>query len=165
MAEHSEPIASSEMSNEWHYSYDAEFIEEAEDLFIESKDKLFDVSNWATICGITNIRFTLSDHHARELHRKAHTGDYIKVFKEDAGYVFFIENIEYDDYPDENKESFLMRLKHAEVIGKPAENIAGILIERNNTILTAYCMLQENTTCILNKNDWDLLIQNYIKFD
>lgn len=95
-------------------------IEDAEDFFVDAKERLLDVNNWKRYGGAGMPEFSLSDHHGYALKRRAHKGDYIKItpfnnpdFDADALIWVAIEAIEYDDYPDLNAESFAIRVRQS----------------------------------------------------
>lgn len=90
-------------------------IEDAEELFLIGKDRLLDMNNWDKYAGGLSGVFTLTDAHGKELHRKAHKGDYVKIMLpapgEHAGQGYdwvHIEELVYDDFPDENREIIAM---------------------------------------------------------
>ena len=167
----------SNQHNELHFSYAAEFIEDAEDLFIEAKDALFDINNWAQAAGLKGINFTLTDAHKKEVHRTAHTGDHISIEKDKVTYWLHVDIVEYDDYPDENKESFMICIKP---LGSQNDNIICLSIERINTRLFAYLNyveanaidlidnqspMTENTIPILSHIEWSALLKRFISFE
>ena len=95
-------------------------IEDAEDFFVDAKERLLDVNNWKRYGGAGMPEFAISDHHGNPISRRAHKGDYIKVtpfnnpdFEADAPIWVAIEAIEYDDYPDLNAESFAIRVRQS----------------------------------------------------
>ena len=56
-----------------------ENVDDAEDLFLVAKEKLLDVNNWHKVAEGSSAAFILTDTHGSEVHRPAHTGDYIKI--------------------------------------------------------------------------------------
>lgn len=95
-------------------------IEDAEDFFVDAKERLLDVNNWKRYGGAGMPEFSLCDHHGNPIKRRAHKSDYIKVspfgnvdFNERTPVWVVIEAIEYDDYPDLNSESFAIRLRQS----------------------------------------------------
>lgn len=95
------------------FSTTTTYTEDAEDLFVDAKEKLLDVNNWKRYSGMAVADFRLIDGHGRPVKRKAHRGDHIKI--EMAGqtdhYCMVIDAIEYDDYPDLSMETFTLRLR------------------------------------------------------
>jgi hypothetical protein len=96
----------------------ADTVEDAEELFLLGKDRLLNVNHWHKYAGAVSGVFALTDHHGKELHRKAHKGDYLKIMLpgpgEKAGEGFDwvrIETIQYDDYPDDNSELIAMTVR------------------------------------------------------
>jgi hypothetical protein len=99
------------------YTIICDSIEEAEDCFVDAKERLLDVNNWNKYSEIRSLQFKLSDSHGKEAHRHARKGDHIRieVLPTGQGRVegidwVAIEAIEYDDYPDQGMETFGMRL-------------------------------------------------------
>ena len=95
------------------YSTTTSYTEDAEDLFVDAKEKLLDVNNWKRYSGMTGIDFRLTDGHTRSVNRKAHRGDHIKISvsgQEAKDYCVRIDAIEYDDYPDLGMEAFTIRV-------------------------------------------------------
>jgi len=99
----------------------ADTIEDAEDWFVDAKERLLDVSNWRKYSSL-NPEFRLTDSHGRAVSRKAHRGDHIRIDLPDgklAGVPGFewakIEAIEYDDYPDLVMETLALRIRNCEI--------------------------------------------------
>jgi hypothetical protein len=157
---------SNNLPDELHFSFHSEFIEEAEDFFIEAKDNLFNVNHWAERADLRHMRCTLIDTHGKELRRKAHTNDFIKIIKNDSDAVLFIELIEYDDFPDDNKESFALNLTIPHDIEELGEPVAHLIVERNNTDLSAFCYFEhDNAAAILSAEEWIELLKSFLIFD
>jgi len=99
------------------YTFVCDSVEEAEDCFVDAKERLLDVNSWNKYSQINDIEFRLQDAHGREAHRHARRGDHIRLAAatlsvgrvEEFDWVA-IEAIEYDDYPDQGMETFGMRL-------------------------------------------------------
>ncbi len=92
----------------------ANTIEEAEDCFVDAKERLLDVNNWNRYNPMQGIAFHLTDGHGRSVNRKAHRGDHIRIDfpgMEGAHTCAVIEAIEYDDYPDLSMETFTLRMR------------------------------------------------------
>ena len=99
------------------YSIHTNAIEDAEDWFVDAKERLLDVNNWRKYSRIMSLDFHLTDTHGKLLHRKAHNGDHIRIDIQAQGTGFdwvAIEALEYDDYPDEDMETFAMRVRPGE---------------------------------------------------
>jgi hypothetical protein len=93
-------------------------VEDAEDWFVDAKERLLDVNSWKKISGIDLVDFKLTDAHGRPLSRRARKGDYIRIDVEGHGHEYDggfhwaeIEAIEYDDYPDISMETFALRVR------------------------------------------------------
>lgn len=87
-------------------------LEDAEDLFVEGKDRMLDVNKWASLL-TSPLTVHLADHHGKPVNRTAHRGDHLCLTPagsaEGCEWVV-IESLEYDDYPDDLRETFAIRL-------------------------------------------------------
>lgn len=115
----------------------ADTIEDAEDLFVDAKERMLDVNNWKRYYAQGDVIFALTDPRGGALNRRARKGDLIKIQSRGHGNRtsdLVIEAIEYDDYPDQSLETFAMRLRPLGFL--PAvSNLAGeatstIVVER-----------------------------------
>jgi hypothetical protein len=90
-------------------------IEDAEDDFVDAKDRLLDVNNWTKYSEINSIGIRLKDSHGKETSRHARRGDHIRIDMPAGGFNWVvIEAIEYDDYPDQGMETFAIRVRPSE---------------------------------------------------
>ena len=103
--------------NDLEHKVTAQDNEDAEDWFVVVKDYLLDVNHWDKYADNANTLFRLTDSHGKPVSRGAHRGDHIVMMNRGAGSVrsedmnmAIIEAIEYDDYPDLDKETFAIRL-------------------------------------------------------
>src|SRR4051812_37778867 len=104
-----------ETRKDLHYSIEMESFDDADEMFVVAKDRLLDINNWHKIAEVFGGICTLIDHHGRELQRKAHWHDYIKI-KTESGQNdkwLYIDTVEYHDYPDDNLEGMTMSLSSA----------------------------------------------------
>jgi hypothetical protein len=95
-----------------------EVMEDAEEMFVIAKERLLLVNNWHIVSKSIDSKFQIVDHHGHPVDRHAHTGDIISIdipgpssVTGDGKDWVKVEAIEYDDYPDENKEVLAMRLR------------------------------------------------------
>lgn len=95
----------------------AESAEDAADWFVDAKDRMLDVNKWKDYATAFSAAFRLTDAHGKEVNRRAHKGDHIKIDipgpgpAAGGGYDWvLVEAIEYDDYPDDDRETFAMRV-------------------------------------------------------
>jgi hypothetical protein len=87
-------------------------VEDAEDSFVDAKERLLDVNHWGRYCSAPGVTFSLSDGHNRPVSRRARGGDHIKLSIPGSEVCcLIIESLEYDDYPDLGMEAFTLRLK------------------------------------------------------
>lgn len=184
------------------HSITAEDEEDAEDMFLIAKDRLLDINNWKEHSTKPSAVFQLTDSHGKEVSRKAHMGDYLKIDipgpgpKTGDGYDWVkIEELVYDDYPDEHIESIGMRVRPVASPVSPSEDTAHffdenatstfIIERRNKKLIAAYHGRNEvtnnetettvdnirNTVVGLHAKlgfsdaQWDGLISGFIKFD
>ena len=150
------------------YSIAAKSIEDAEDYFVGAKEKLLDISNWGKYIIPPVVVFHLTDSHGKVYQRKAHKGDHLKI--EIAGgdiISVLVQAIEYDDYPDDDRETFAMRLSPiSENENGPANNATTtVVIERSRQQLTAsyHGRNQEISLLGLSDGQWESLVQGLIK--
>jgi hypothetical protein len=93
-------------------------MDDAEDMFVLVKERLLHVNDWHEVSESANTKFQIIDAHGHPVYRHAHKGDLISIDipgpSSAAGNGkdwVKVEAIEYDDYPDDNKESLAMRLR------------------------------------------------------
>ena len=102
------------------HSVMAPAIEDAEDWFVDAKERLMAVNNWKKWSAMTSAEFKLTDSNGNTVNRSARNGDHIRIdlpdnFDMAGGFDWVtIEAIEYDDYPDLSTETFAMRLRPSE---------------------------------------------------
>ncbi len=86
-------------------------LEDAEDLFVAAKDAMLDVNKWGS--RLAPVLVHLADAHGKPVSRSARRGDHLCLDSGSPDHDYewvFIESLEYDDYPDELKETFAIRL-------------------------------------------------------
>jgi hypothetical protein len=143
--------------------------EDAEDGFVGAKERLLDVSNWNKYV-VPAVRLQLTDLRKKALHRKAHKGDCINIEVESTWHWVLVEAIEYDDYPDEGRETFAVRLRPITAAmdtmegNDPINATATIVIDRTCKKLTAsYHGRNEAMTWIgLSDEQWGSLVKGLI---
>ncbi len=132
--------------------------EDAEDSFVSAKERLLDVNNWNRYTGPVSS-FQLTDLQGKLLHRRAHKGDCIKTAGLPMMHSILIEAIEYDDYPDESRETFAVRLQ-------PGSNgaTATIVIERAHKKLAAsyHCRNEITLSFGLSDEQWGSLMEGLV---
>ena len=146
----------------------AESTEDAEDWFVESKDRLLDVRHWQKFSPVFGAVFHLRDSHGKEVSRHAHKGDHILIditdaagkAKENYDWVV-IDAMEYDDFPDESRESFAIRLAPTVMPSATSGPVASdffnrkststLVIERTGKDLYAYYHGRNEATAAENK--------------
>lgn len=120
--------------------------EDAEDWFVDAKERLLDINNWRKYSGSGGVDFKLTDSRGKVLNRKAHNGDHVRITVTPGIATFdwvVIEALEYDDYPDTDMETFAMRVRPgndpAIKFDDPAvyDATSTIVIERKGRRLTA----------------------------
>jgi hypothetical protein len=109
----------------------AKTIEDAEDWFVDAKERLLDINNWEKYAPFLSIEFRLSDGQGKGLKRSARRHDHIRidipgsVSNTPGGFDWAtIEAIEYDDYPDDGMETFALRIRPSE---HPEYKIEGLM--------------------------------------
>jgi hypothetical protein len=144
------------------YSVLCDMVEEAEDLFVDAKDRLLDVGNWAKYAYMGSVQFGLADSHQHVVSRHARRGDHILISDPCAGTGsldwFTINALEYDDYPDDNLETFAIRLSSTkEQAESGVADTAIIVIERKGEALSATFHGRNNVTA--EQQSWQGLIE------
>ncbi len=134
-------------STDLEYRATSPTLEDAEDGFVAAKDALLDVNSWAKLL-VPTVHVHLADAHGKPVSRSARRGDHLCLDSGSPDHDYewvLIESLEYDDYPDELKETFAMRLHAVAAPGQPAtatftEEASGTLVvERlGRTLHTLY---------------------------
>ena len=87
--------------------------DDADALFVAAKDRLWRVNGWG---GGGSVAFRLTDAHGNNVNRIAHKNDHIRITSgntaESTDWVV-VDAIEYDDYPDDDMETFAIRVHPA----------------------------------------------------
>lgn len=103
------------------YTVTAKTIEDAEDWFVDAKQRLLDINNWEKYAPMLSVEFRLADGHGKGLKRCARKHDHIRIDVPGSvstvagGFDWAtIEAMEYDDYPDESMETFAVRIRPSE---------------------------------------------------
>lgn len=176
------PALLQNMNTYLEHTVSAKSMEEAEDGFVDAKEKLLDVNHWKNFATVLNAAFSLTDGHGNPIRRRAHKGDRIRIdVSGTAGsktYWTAIERLEYDDYPDLAMESFSMNLRPlASPSAKdvqPSDNelTCVIVIERRSSKLFADYHVRLDDTHVISDTDtwlglsgeqWDNLIKGFIE--
>ena len=126
---------SDEINKLFEYSITMDSIDDAEDLFVISKDRILDINHWHNLSPDLNAVFYITDNRGKSLHRTAHKNDHIKITLpgQDGGSRWMrISHIVYDDYPDVNIEAFSIGL--IPEISPEATEQQGISENDNNEI-------------------------------
>jgi len=115
-------------------------IEDAEDLFVDAMKRLLIVNKWHQYAA--NVKVKLTDNHDKEVTRRAHSKDHVQfIIDNNAPVTFSIDAIEYDDYPDDNKESIAIRVSPIQDSGTAAIDpdfaTNTLVIERDHAKLVA----------------------------
>jgi len=121
-------------------------IDEAEDLFVSAKEELWNINRWENACPGIPFQFRLADSHGHLVGRRARKGDHIRIGRpgsdSPSGAIHdwvVVEAIEYDDYPDENRESFAVHLRPssapAAAAGGYCEATSTVVVARDHQLL------------------------------
>ncbi|MBS1782642.1 MAG: hypothetical protein JSS78_06225 [Bacteroidetes bacterium] len=158
-------------------------IETAEEFFVIAKNMMLDMRAWQSEIVNQSIQFFITDSAGKVQHRLIHKGDLIRIVSSDSENEkvdwMCINALQYDDYPNENKEVLTMHLSQTKN-QKPAsstecrENQYEIIlsIERNHSHLISgmtICMSDEAYNSLnglempfKNHLTWDHLLQNFL---
>lgn len=164
------------------HSMPAETTEDAEDLFVDAKDRLLDVNNWAKYGNLSRVHFRLADHNGHPVSRHMRRTDHIVIHidgSDNAADVdwFTIDALEYDDYPDQNAETFAIRLSPtqqtgtgASTAGNAGTDTSTIVVERQGVSLIATYHGRNNITDEsdvwhgLEVNEWQQLMNGLLEY-
>ena len=101
---------------EEHVSF--EDLEDAEEMFVIAKERLLSINDWHKVSETIKARFQIIDHQGHPVHRHVHKGDIISIDIPGPGTIagegkdwVEAEAIEYDDFPDNQRESIALRLR------------------------------------------------------
>lgn len=152
------------------YGITTEFLEDAEDLFVDAKDRLLDVNKWSVFAGLSSVSFALADAAGHPLKRRLHRHDHIVIATQDEGASdrFTVDALEYDDYPDEGFETFAIRMH---ISGHDAEQskTSTIVVARHGKELSATYHGRNKTDTRddlwhgLDKAEWEMLVKGLIE--
>lgn len=152
------------------YGITTEFVEDAEDFFVDAKDRLLEVNKWAVFAGLPSISFALADAVGHPLKRRLHRHDHIVISTPAEGTAdrFTVDALEYDDYPDEGVETFAIRMH---ISGQDPElaKTSTIVIARNGKDLSATYHGRNKTDTNddlwhgLEKAEWEMLVKGLIE--
>jgi hypothetical protein len=166
------PIDFPAVKNHVEHGFVADMIEEAEDWFVDAKEKLLDVNNWERYCPGVMAAFRLADSHGNPIRRRAHRGDYIISDNANNGAITWlaIDAIAYDDYPDITMETFTMHLRsgsgplHRQNNGHADSYPAAvILIERRGKKLSCFCLTDEDAFAGLQDEQWRRVVRGLVE--
>lgn len=128
------------------HSLSAETTDDAEDLFVDIKDRLLNVTHWGKYAGLEEVSFGLADSSGHKVKRHARRGDHVLLTTANTAHSQYdwltIEALEYDDYPDTSMETFAMRLRPSTQPGqgdsnKKSADTTTIVVLRNQHELSA----------------------------
>jgi len=151
------------------HSLSADTVEDAEDMFVGAKERLLDINNWKKYTPSLTGEFQLTDGHGKELHRKAHKGDHVRISASSAitGWMI-VEGIEYDDYPDADIETFTLHLNTSSSPASGTDDVHNaapitVLVERRQWKLFVNCHGADGALPLgLSYRQWDSLTTGLI---
>lgn len=158
------------------YTTTTDLVEEAEDLFVDAKNRLMDVGRWAAFATLAHVRFALADSHRQTVKRKARRADHILIDTGAPGTpheehdAYIIDALEYDDYPDNNYETFAIRMHASDATeDNNEEGSATIVIERSGLNVSAIYHGRNKAAANelwhgLNHADWQALVRGLIEY-
>lgn len=158
------------------YTTMTDMVEEAEDLFVDAKNHLLNVARWSEYAGLHHVRFALADSHRQIVKHKARRADHILIDTGEQGKpheehdAYTIDALEYDDYPDDNLETFAIRMHPSDAAtDSNEEGTATIVIERNGLKVSAIYHGRNNATTNelwhgLNRAHWEALMRGLIEY-
>ncbi len=106
--------------------------DDAEDWFVDAKNRMLSINHWNEHAPTFPFAVCLTDVYGKPVNRSAHKGDHIRMDVPDAagkyGWVS-IDAIAYDDYPDEDKETYAIRMHSVSEPGLQGEVAAAFVRE------------------------------------
>lgn len=153
------------------YGITTEFVEDAEDLFVDAKDRLLEVNRWATFAGLSSVTFSLADAAGHLLKRRLHRRDHIVISSPAEGTAdrFTVDALEYDDYPDDDYETFAIRM-HITGHDPEASKTSTIVVARHRKNVAATYHGRNKTDTHdelwhgLEKAEWEALVKGLVEF-
>lgn len=114
------------VSKDIFHEYRAATLDDAEEDFLDAKDRLLHVNDWHELTQPALARFTLCDAHGQPAARSARLGDFIRIslvgpahpssddkVDESGDDWVRIEALAYDDFPDEDRERIALQVRPA----------------------------------------------------
>lgn len=152
------------------YAITTEFVEDAEDLFVDAKDRLLEVNKWASFAGFTSLSFSLADAAGHPLKRRLHRHDHIVIALpgDVAADRFTVDALEYDDYPDDDYETFAIRM-HITGVDPETAKTSTLVVARHGRELSAAYHGRNNTGGLddlwhgLQIVQWEALVKGFIE--
>ncbi|MBX2906795.1 MAG: hypothetical protein KF744_12200 [Taibaiella sp.] len=152
------------------YHITTEFVEDAEDLFVDAKDRLLEVNKWATFAGFSAVSFALADAAGHALKRRLHRHDHIVISSPAGGTAdrFTVDALEYDDYPDDDYETFAIRMHLSDQDPEVAKS-STIVVARHGRDLSAIYHGRNKTDALdelwhgLKIAEWEALVKGFIE--
>lgn len=149
------------------YSISMQHFDDAEDMFVIAKNRLFNIYDWHLTAGLTEAAFQIVDIHGHEIRRNAHKNDMVKLEQGNSATVFMsVTAIVYDDYPDANTETISMELApvasltndelghlHPEII---------ILLKRHGITVAASIASNSEPPVVLKNFPWDKFLEGLL---
>ena len=144
------------LDKDFEFSILAREHEDAEDGFVDAKERLLDVNNWSRYGNLPEFVFSLKDHHGKQLSRHARKGDAIGISMQGQGSAAWqvIDAIEYDDYPDLDMETFAIRLHGCNEPEKGNMPSNSLIVWRRGKRLSANCHVRHG-----HEEECDVLLQ------
>ncbi len=152
------------------YGITTEFVEDAEDLFVDAKDRLLEVNKWAVFAGFSSLSFALADGQGHMLKRRLHRHDHIIISSPGEGTAdrFTVDALEYDDYPDDDYETFAVRMHisghdpevsktSTMVIARHGKNLSATYHGRNKSDM------RDDLWHGLERAEWGMLVRGLIE--
>ncbi len=164
------------------YAIEEETIEDAEDLFVDAKDRMLDINHWNKFSNVDSGSFRLTDHNGHEVFRHARRGDHVftgSPAEVESGSVdwLYVSALEYDDYPDENKETFAIKLQpspkpdgESVFESTPDDPTTSITLARSGNKVTVTLELAQNNTAhdlvatVWSDAQWSALMEGLLEY-
>jgi len=119
-------------------------VDDASFIFVDAKDRLLAVTDWATVGVLDEVRFQLQDAAGHPVRRHARRHDHILIGSGSTGQpsvdhdAYVIEALEYDDYPDTDEETFAVRLKPVDLADGNSDTTTIVVGRRGKDLYASY---------------------------
>ncbi|MBS1775807.1 MAG: hypothetical protein JSS64_05950 [Bacteroidetes bacterium] len=153
-------------------------VESAEAFFVIAKNLMLDINVWQSESTNHSVQFFITDNTEKVHHRNIHKGDLIRVkfLNSEMEKVDWmrINVLQYDDYPNENREVLTLHLSQVQDHPQKTNSYADLKknrneiylsIERNHSHLISGLTICVNHEVHNSSNDFELPFKEHLSWD